>query len=599
MESLSLLASVSAIVGGAPASGAAAAASAPPNKSAGAEASATASTSGPKAAPTQPSKPRPQAGSPTPCLTFQTSFGGFQSKLPTFKPPRPAKSPAQRPKPYTDYTLFFRLEKSRLAQLATGEVDAEVTAALDPSHRDPLEFPRPAGYEDVVMPPFWYRSDERRVEKMRRHRKRRGRMDMATLSKTISKRWRECEQSEVRDYVRRLAELELERYEGEGVDDGKGGRKHRRERDGRMCLPKKRSAVAKTRRAEDSARPDYISRALQGHPPSMSPPHPTSSSGGMGVQIPRGSIGPFRSVRLPDGTVRLLEAPSAPASQAAPTVKSGISGYPGASGDMGQIPSRTSAGLPKAAAWVSSVESRLRALEEERRRRALEEDELRRALMEHRRQTRPAEALMIRGQEMMSDEEVQRRLLEQEERVAWQAEMRRRALKEEALLAREAEIRRQMVEEAEYRHRMMVEAAARARRMGDGSMEGTIMAGASGEEGGGAEGRLPLRKRGSRPAAEPSAEGSEAESKKRRTMDAVHHRLLAQLEQQAAERAAEEERSRRDAARAAEAELSQGDAAQAAMNDSSHGLGLAEPALDRAVSLSPGAEVFAARGRPR
>ena len=136
-------------------------------------------------------------------------------------------------------------------------------------------------------------------------------------------------------------------------------------------------------------------------------------------------------------------------------------------------------------------------------------------------------------------------------------------------------------------------------------MEGTWASAASGEEGGEAEGRLPLRKRGSRPVAEPSAEGSETESKKRRTMDAVHHRLLAQLEQQAAERAAEAERavaverSQREAQREAEAERSQRDAARAAMDDSSHGLGLAEPALDRAVSLSPGAEVFAARGRPR
>ena len=45
-------------------------------------------------------------------------------------------------KPYTEYTIFFRLERTYILQ-SSGIIDEEVVASLDPNHRDPLEFPRP------------------------------------------------------------------------------------------------------------------------------------------------------------------------------------------------------------------------------------------------------------------------------------------------------------------------------------------------------------------------------------------------------------------------------------------------------------------------
>ena len=45
-------------------------------------------------------------------------------------------------KPYTEYTIFFRLERACILQ-SSGIIDEEVVALLDPNHHDPLEFPRP------------------------------------------------------------------------------------------------------------------------------------------------------------------------------------------------------------------------------------------------------------------------------------------------------------------------------------------------------------------------------------------------------------------------------------------------------------------------
>ncbi|KAL9189755.1 hypothetical protein ACHAXT_009430 [Thalassiosira profunda] len=127
------------------------------------------------------------------------------------------------PKPYTEYTIFFRLERARILQ-QQGIIDEETVQSLDPSHADDLEFPRPAGYEKITMPPFWYSSSHKAVvEKKRKHRKREGRMDLKTMSKTISASWRNAP-PEVVHYCRRLARGELERYNGL-MEKSLGGKK--------------------------------------------------------------------------------------------------------------------------------------------------------------------------------------------------------------------------------------------------------------------------------------------------------------------------------------------------------------------------------------
>ncbi|KAL7535484.1 hypothetical protein ACHAXR_006514 [Thalassiosira sp. AJA248-18] len=127
--------------------------------------------------------------------------------------PKSGKGKGLPPKPYTEYTIFFRLERYYLVQSA-GIIDEEIAPLLDPNHHDPIEFPRPAKYQDLVLPPFWYFSSSKAViEKKRKHRKRTGesRMDMKTLSKTISSSWRKCDKAVV-EYCRKLAKADAKRY---------------------------------------------------------------------------------------------------------------------------------------------------------------------------------------------------------------------------------------------------------------------------------------------------------------------------------------------------------------------------------------------------
>ena len=118
------------------------------------------------------------------------------------------------PKPYTEYTIFFRLEQTYIIQTTTGQVDEEVLDALKlhPNHHDPLEHPRPTKYRDIQMMPYWYSSAHKAAyEKKRKHRKRPGRMNLKTLSKAVSIAWKNASK-EVVEYCRKLAAAEQEKY---------------------------------------------------------------------------------------------------------------------------------------------------------------------------------------------------------------------------------------------------------------------------------------------------------------------------------------------------------------------------------------------------
>ena len=114
-------------------------------------------------------------------------------------------------KPYTEYTIFFRLERTYILQ-SSGIIDEEVVASLDPNHHDPLEFPRPDKYQCLTLPPYWYSSSHKvAIEKKRRHRKHKGRMDLKTLSKTISASCRNADRSSI-GYCRKLAHADIKKY---------------------------------------------------------------------------------------------------------------------------------------------------------------------------------------------------------------------------------------------------------------------------------------------------------------------------------------------------------------------------------------------------
>eukprot|EP00581_Thalassiosira_minuscula_P010656 CAMPEP_0183723902 /NCGR_PEP_ID=MMETSP0737-20130205/16688_1 /TAXON_ID=385413 /ORGANISM="Thalassiosira miniscula, Strain CCMP1093" /LENGTH=604 /DNA_ID=CAMNT_0025954329 /DNA_START=66 /DNA_END=1880 /DNA_ORIENTATION=+ len=117
--------------------------------------------------------------------------------------------------PYTIYSIFFRLERAYIIQTSTGTIDEEILASLVPNHEDPLDFPRPKKYENIVLPPYWYsRSHNDAFQKKRKHRKRKGRLDLKTLSKTISSCWRKAQANDEESvkYCNKLAEFELKKY---------------------------------------------------------------------------------------------------------------------------------------------------------------------------------------------------------------------------------------------------------------------------------------------------------------------------------------------------------------------------------------------------
>lgn len=117
-------------------------------------------------------------------------------------------------RPYTAYTIFFRLERALMNQSSGIFGDQEVVTSLEQTnHFDPLEHPRPAGYETVILEPYWYSSSKKRVrEKKRKHVKTAGKLAVTTLSKRISEKWKNSAGSEVMAYCVKLAKTDTIKY---------------------------------------------------------------------------------------------------------------------------------------------------------------------------------------------------------------------------------------------------------------------------------------------------------------------------------------------------------------------------------------------------
>lgn len=117
----------------------------------------------------------------------------------------------KKTKPYSAYTIYFRLERMRILH-ENGVTDNEIKTTFDPNHFDPLEHPRPIKYRDVALPPYWYSSVHRKeLEKKRKHRKQEGRFSKTILTAMISQSWREID-PEIRQYCNKLALAERQKY---------------------------------------------------------------------------------------------------------------------------------------------------------------------------------------------------------------------------------------------------------------------------------------------------------------------------------------------------------------------------------------------------
>lgn len=137
----------------------------------------------------------------------------------------PNKKP---PRPYTEYNIFFQLERERILmdlekqhQLKevgyVKEEDEEVVHNQPSDEHDVL--PRPPRFAHLKLLPKWYDSKHRLAEnkknkEKRKHRKTHGLVGFLDLTRRIAKEWSEAE-DEVKFYCKQVAKRQLGYYKEE------------------------------------------------------------------------------------------------------------------------------------------------------------------------------------------------------------------------------------------------------------------------------------------------------------------------------------------------------------------------------------------------
>jgi hypothetical protein len=135
----------------------------------------------------------------------------------------PNKKP---PRPYTEYNIFFQLERERILmdlerenqQKELGYIPPEEHLLNTPS--DPNDIlPRPPRFAHLKLLPKWYDSKHRLAEnkknkEKRKHRKTHGLVGFLDLTRRIAKEWGEAEE-EVKAYCRRVSKRQLAYYKEE------------------------------------------------------------------------------------------------------------------------------------------------------------------------------------------------------------------------------------------------------------------------------------------------------------------------------------------------------------------------------------------------
>jgi hypothetical protein len=132
-----------------------------------------------------------------------------------------SKQKTKAPKPYTAYTIFWRLERLWIIRERECKDARKTYASFNPYHFDPLEleYPRPAKYKDLILPPYWYSSLHKRN---RKHRKQEGSISKSELTALISKSWHNVE-PEIFEYCTKIAEAAMQKPKQiAGANDGHG-----------------------------------------------------------------------------------------------------------------------------------------------------------------------------------------------------------------------------------------------------------------------------------------------------------------------------------------------------------------------------------------
>lgn len=138
-------------------------------------------------------------------------------------PDDPNKKP---PRSYTEYNIFFQLERERILMELEKEnqvkeddcIEEEEVVLNKPS--DPNDIlPRPPRFAHLKLLPKWYDSKHRLAEnkknkEKRKHRKTHGLVGFLDLTRRIAKEWSEAE-DEVKAYCRRVSKRQLGYYKEE------------------------------------------------------------------------------------------------------------------------------------------------------------------------------------------------------------------------------------------------------------------------------------------------------------------------------------------------------------------------------------------------
>lgn len=140
----------------------------------------------------------------------------------------PNKKP---PRPYTEYNIFFQLERERIImdleksnrakeQGFSANEEEEEGETLSDRPSDPHDvLPRPPRFAHLKLLPKWYDSTHRLAEnkknkEKRKHRKTHGLVSFLDLTRRIAKEWSEAS-DDVKAYCRRVSQRQLGYYKEE------------------------------------------------------------------------------------------------------------------------------------------------------------------------------------------------------------------------------------------------------------------------------------------------------------------------------------------------------------------------------------------------
>lgn len=159
--------------------------------------------------------------------TKETTKQSKAEKKPKKKASDPDDPNKKPPRSYTEYNIFFQLERERILMELEKENQTKDEGCISEKEEvvmnqpsDPNDIlPRPPRFAHLKLLPKWYDSKHRLAEnkknkEKRKHRKTHGLVGFLDLTRRIAKEWSEAE-DEVKAYCRRVSKRQLGYYKEE------------------------------------------------------------------------------------------------------------------------------------------------------------------------------------------------------------------------------------------------------------------------------------------------------------------------------------------------------------------------------------------------